>query len=604
MTNVAQTRPLRAAWVYDVPRHKALNAAGHNYWDLYTAEILERIGLTAEAIAPADTADPAVLCRYSHLFIGEGDYSRCADPLTAWVQSGGVLVTFATAGLDELLGVRFVNRLEQPNDEYTIAAYMRLEPGPLTDGIHSALYPDQPLIIASPVRQVTLACADLVAELFIPSSSAPGRGCESGASGCAAVTSRRLGDGFAFHFAFSLPQTMCVIHQGRPVERDVDGDGLLRSMDARVVAENEPEVGYTDELHVLLRNMIAVQPMPLVHECPPAGGQVPDAVFFLGGDDEAVHGHQVPASDFMREEGLPYHINCMWSEGQFQVTPEEAAHIRSNGHELSVHYDFITGYDHPCGFSEEGVCAQSEAFRATYGHSPEVSVNHCARWVGWCEPARWMLAQGQIGDNSWFGHRSPPLNPVNSIDLSFGTALPRCLMDDWRNGNERLRFVEQHVVAYEVGYLGDETRFDVLHRAVDLAVAYRLTMNLFYHPVYIATNEACRAAIRELKRYVAAKDIVAGFMGNDALARWWLARADARVEAVLTAGSSVSFLASCDHPGGFIVKVPIGEDGATSCTVGGLPATVLVAREFGRNWAYIPLEPGTNEVCVSWGTNP
>jgi hypothetical protein len=598
-----QPRVLQAAWVCDERRHRADNAHGRNHWHVYTDEILNRLGLTARVLAPEALGDPTALAPYSLLVVGQapaqGWPSGTGACLQAWVKQGGILIGFATNGLDGLFGIETCGELQQLEGPFSITGYLRLREGPLAAGIRPASHAAQPLIIISPVRLVVPTEARPVASLLTPDPAEPGRGRAAHETPHAAITQRVLGAGRAIFFAFDVAQAMWTIHQGRPVDRDHDGDGYLRSMDARVIADNDPGMPHTDVLHLLLQSIVGCQPLPLVHQIPPVGGEVADALFFFGGDDEGQPHHQLAASSFMRSRGLPYHINLMAVDGQFALGPGEIEQIRRNGHELSLHYDFITGYAHPTGFAQEDVRRQAEAFRRVFGRPPVCSVNHWCRWTGGCEPARWMRDEGQIADNSWFGARSDVLNPVNTVDFSFGSAFPRRLWDDWRRGNEVLRFVQEPIVAYEVGYRGDQTDFPRLHDAVDLALQYHLTMNLFYHPVYIATSATCQQALDELLRYLGARGARACFVGNDALAQWWLTRSEARVEDVQLSADGLHFEASCEHPDGFVVKVCLGAGEAGTCAASSCATDVCVVQEFGGNWAYVALPPGRHQVRLT-----
>jgi hypothetical protein len=257
-------------------------------------------------------------------------------------------------------------------------------------------------------------------------------------TGNAAVTARELGKGRVFYFAFGLPQTMWVLHQGRPVDRDYDGDDKLRSADGLVIKPHSMEVAYADELLFLLQNMIGTQLHPFVHQLPPippstlsngterGADRIPDALFFWGGDDEgSTEGIQLVASNWMKQRGLPYHINALpRKDGKFGLSVEDAKKIRANGHEISLHYNFIDGFAPRAGFTREDVLKQAAAFRRHFGTGLICSVTHHTRWTGWAEPAKWMREAGGKADNSFVHAGSPPSNPVNLLGFSFGTAFP------------------------------------------------------------------------------------------------------------------------------------------------------------------------------------
>lgn len=610
---------LAAAYIYDADLREAANAAGRNYWYEYIREILDRLGLTAAPISRHALTDSA-LAKMALLFVGDLTAAQVAPEAAAaldrWVQAGGVLIGFGSEGLDELFGVRFRSLMPQHGDEFSIAGYFAFSDHPLTAGIHSVLHPEQKLIILSPIRSVWPTESVELARLYSFFGAD---------TGCAAITMREYGQGRAFYFGFNVPQTMWTLHQGRPLTADYDGDGYYRTSDKRVIGTNEPEVAYSDELLFLLQNMVATQSWPLLHQLPPVHNEgpgadpgsritdpastlpaasVPDALFFWGGDDEAAAGTQVWASDWMKSRGLPYHINLMPLRGAFHLSVEEFQHIKANGHEPSLHYNFIDDFAHPNAFTETDLQAQAELYRRTYGEDPICSVNHWCCWIGWAEPAKWMAAQGGKADNCHIHRGSPPLNPTNMLGFSFGTAFPYYFYDDWRGGNQKIDFLEEPITGYEVGYLAGETRFDVLHKTIDTAVRYHLTMNLFYHPVNVYHQEACRQAIDEVLRYLEEQGHTAVHVGNDELWRWWTARSAGQITDVTVEGNTLTCTATCDYPRGFIVKVPLGTATAALATCDGLPATVHLDERFGQQWAYMVVPPGRHEIHIRWGGTP
>jgi hypothetical protein len=518
-----------------------------------------------------------------------------ASQLQEWVTKGGILIGFACEGLDSVFGIEPVEQVRQPRDDFSLNGFFDLKPVGIAADVHSYLHPAQKLLILSDVRGVRPAQAATVGQY----SYANGR-----QSGFAAITSRQIGDGWAYYFGFDVPKTVWVLHQGRPIDADYDGDGYFRAGDARLIGPNEEEVMYADEILFLLQNMIARRPQPFIYASPPQDGTVPDMLLFWGGDDESSSGIQVRASDFMASRGLPYHINAMWRDGQFPLTRPEAEHIWANGHEVAVHYDFIAGRQHPYAFTEADVAAQARAFEQTFGRRSQCSVNHCVTWTGWAEPAKWMAANGGIGDNSHFSSALPPMNPVDQIGFSFGTAFPYHFYDDSHNGNARIEFVEEPITAYEIGYRGDATDFATLHRALDLAARYHLTLDLFYHPGNIAARPSCRAAIDEVLSYTQRRNLRVKQMGNDELARWWHKRSASWAGDLETDGKTIRFAARTAHPEGMVVKVPTQNRLAGSCRISGKEAVFDNRFEFGQNWAYVVVPPGETEAQLGLSAAP
>lgn len=602
----AEPRQLRIACVYDSDRHAAAGRAGRDYWDIYLREILDQLGLRAEEVSPGVLRDAGRLARYATLLVGDlaaNDFSSAArDNLDRWIRGGGTLIAFSTGGVDDLCGNRLVGQVRQAGDVFTCAATFALKAHALTQDLHSPLQPGQHLLIFSDARQVRPERSSELARLY------DDRGQDTG---CAAITGRELGKGHAFYFAFSVPQTMWVLHQGRPVDRDYDGDNRLRRSDAVVIRPHSIEVAYADELLFLLENMIAVEPHPFIHQLPPvpptpsndakAGkGPIPDAVFFWGGDDEgSKEGIQLAASNWMKQHGLPYHINAMMrKDGTFGLSVEDARRIEANGHEIALHFNFVDGFSRGAGFTREDVMAQAAAFRRHFGSGWTCSVNHQTRWTGWAEPAKWMQEAGGKADNTFVHAPSPPSNPVNRLGLACGTAFPFWFYDDWRGGNRKIELLEEPITAFECGYLKEETDFPTVRKAIDFAARYHLTMNMFYHPIYIARYPACRAAIEEALRYLTARKIHALHMGHDQLYRWWKARSDTRLSAVTAEGNTLGFEVESDYAPGVVVKIPLGQRAAKSVTIGGAakPLDSTCQRHFGQNWALVVAPRGKTRV--------
>jgi len=597
-------RPLAVAVVWDEERRRAANRQQRNYWHSYIWDVLERLGVTASPISPAQLAQPHRLKRFAAIIAGDlpADSARsAAGALTDWVRGGGMLIGLAAEGLDDLFGIRPARPITQPKDDFAITGYIEFVRSSLTDGIHSPLQPGQRLIIISPVRPVRPEKCTEIARFFRPRPSARDDGSRARDSGFAVTTARRLGRGWAFYIGFDLPRTIWAIQQGRPVDADHDGDGYLRTGDAMVIGNNSPQVPYSEELVLLLQAMLARQPVPMLHQLPAKQASAPDALFYFGGDDECQPGIQIPASNFMKTRRLPYHINLMPLRGGFAISRKEYNQIRANGHELSLHYNFMDGFKHPGPFAQRDVEKQAALFRKAFGRNAICTVNHWCRWAAWAEPAKWMLAAGGKADNSRINVPLFRLNPVNTLGFAFGTPFPFFFRDDWRGQNARIPFLQEPIIAYEIGYTNTGTDFAMLHRAVDMAARYNVTMNMFYHPVYIHANPHCRRAIDELLRCLRARKIKALFMGNDELWRWWWQRSRARIRAARLRGGVLCFKARCHYKGGFVVKVPIGVQKAVRCLVDWRPSRCHVQRRFGQNWALLHLPGGEHGVELELG---
>src|SRR5207249_1151578 len=134
----------------------------------------------------------------------------------------------------------------------------------------------------------------------------------------------------------------------------------------------------------------------------------------------------------------------------------------------------------------------------------------------------------------------------------------------------------------------------------DIALHYHLTVNMFYHPVYIAHSAACRAAIDELLRLIQEREVNAAHMGNDALYHWWEARSRSLVTEWTADKTGVRFVTRCAAPSGMVVQVPLGRIGAAMAQVDGILVATQTREKFGQPWLWLTVPEGEHRVELHW----
>jgi hypothetical protein len=277
---------LTTAYIYDADLRIEANRQGKNYWYEYIKEINEQLGLRAEEMSRNSLENAEVLGKVSILFIGDLTEAQITGTMKSnldeWVKSGGVLIGFGTDGLDEIFGNSCDSITRQPENDYAISGYFDLKPDPLTTHIHSYLHPEQKLIIFSNIRNISTADSTEIARLYRVDGTD---------TGYAAITKRDYHNGHAYYFAFNVPQTIWVLHQGIPITYDRDGDGYYRTGDLIAIGNNEREVLYADEILFLIQNMLAQKPQPLIYQMPPINNPLAP---FIKGDNPLAPSPLIP----------------------------------------------------------------------------------------------------------------------------------------------------------------------------------------------------------------------------------------------------------------------------------------------------------------------
>jgi len=578
------------AYLYDASLHEKANSAGKNYWGIYTAELFDWLGVCAAPMAPGELESAETLERTRVLVVGRdaaASLAGVAADLERWVKAGGLLIGFMPEGMEGLFGVQKRELMTQGTDPFSINGTFGWARSPLTRGLQSPLHPPEPLPVLSDRVLLCPAAGTLAASTEGP-----------------AIVYRRLGKGGTLYFAYDLAQTAWAVRQGRPVDKDYDLDGwIFRTSDGAVAGMRLLKGLVLDEALLLLERIMARHGAVSLDRLPPHDGKPSDALLFWGGDDEGLSdGSQLSASAFMKSRGLPYHINVMPRGSQgFGLSVEDANKILANGHELSVHFNFVTDWSRP-DYSAEDLRGQWQMFVDRYGVRPQVYVAHCLRWCGWDETPLALEALGMSGENMRLGVPTPlgVANPCNRLGFAWGTVFPFFYRAAHQQANRRIRFLALPIQCYEVGYdaAGSRTEFTVLHAQLDLSLHYRLTTDMFFHPCTIA-QPYVREAVDETLRYLRAQKANVCHSAPDALARWWMARSESKVEESREGRlRTIRVATECEE--GVTLRVPsASRSRSVQVKVDGRRRRPIAGKAVAAGFLMLPLERGEHEVTIT-----
>jgi len=582
------------AYLRDPHLHEQANKEERNYWPAYIPDLLDWLGVPGCAVEPGDLERADTLSGVSVLFLATDAADSLRDrsvDLGAWVRKGGLLVGFMPRGLDALFGVETRTALPQGADPFVSNTTFGWGRSALTRGVATPLQPPEPLQIFS---DRALLC--------------PPRGPGTRALGFStegpAVVYHRVGKGATLYFAFDLAQTAWVIRQGRPVYGDYDRDGFgCRTSDGMVLGMRHIKALVLDEILFVLERVIARHGVPSLDRLPPRNGRASDLVLFWGGDDEGhTNRSQRVASDFMKSKGLPYHINVMPdAEGRFGLRVADARRIRANGHELSVHFNFVSGWK-GLGYTRDDVRRQWQLFVDRYRVRPQVYVAHCCRWWGWDETPLWAEELGIIGENNRIGLPTPlrRANPTDQIGFAWGTVFPFFYRAGYAHGNRRIRMLSLPIHMYEAGYdkSADTADFTNLHAHLDLALKYRLTSNAFYHPCNFVGCKSIYKAVQEILRYTKARKANVTHAGPDELARWWMARAATAVESDSQEPGRTAIRVATECDRGVTLRIPGKKGQASRIRINGRTRRPCLGTGMAQGWTMVALDKGEHEVVV------
>ena len=580
----------RIACILDARSARLAHSRGQLWHDCYYPEILDEMGILCDVLSPEEL--PMRLGDYRVVLLTDFDASAIAG-LEDWVRGGGTLLGFLTEGLDPLFGIRGEGRRAAADDEFTISAHLRLNGRGCLP--YDEAYGDT-IPILSPTRLIEAdggACeADLLEPLSFSIRYEGARGWPAFAAG---LVLREVGDGRCHYFNFSMAQTLRLYHQGRPVDRDWDGDGMYRSGDG-IVFTTAHDLGnpFGDYCLELLRGAFDRAGVISKFPYPPKDGSPADMLFYYGGDDECdPTGVQQIAVRRMRDAGYPYHINIMCDAQRkgYAMTQETFREMLDCGQEPSIHFDYFRIRS---PIRQEEFTEQLDLYEKTFGMTPKVFVNHCVMFWGWTDMARWAAERGLKGDNGRFATRlMPDPNPIFSHGFSFGTSHPHFVYDDAAHGDQKLDFLYIPACLYEprVGeqtYAEDRAR---LKRILTMGVAGAWFVPMFFHPVYIARCEEAWRALEAAHEIAREEGWRLAEMGVDALCDWWNERSKTEI------GQSAdgTFAVEAVSPRGVALRLP-PEAFGKAFTVDGRETPVARRTVYGRECA-LAVVPQGRHMC-------
>ncbi|MDD4774123.1 MAG: hypothetical protein PHZ09_11085 [Eubacteriales bacterium] len=555
-------------YLFDDTKRKDANEECRNYWYCYITELLDRLGVTAQQLPDADRR----FRKGDVLFTGPGALAD-ADREHIARSKGLILIGLATQNADDLFGIRTGEIIPQPDGEFSINGFFRMRDGAYLPVDRN----DYPLPVVSPVTVVKTNGARTLAYIDFD----PGLTVFNG----------------AYYFAFDLTQTLWTCSAGKPVYDGQNGFDIGRVCDTRIVPlDYDTEIAFCDRYLYIIQTIFARVGYPMIHRLPPMkDGAIPDLLLFFGGDDDATNGvMNLQASGIMHERGLPYHMNLMPDiNGNFVTTPEEFEIIRSRGHELALHYDFVCRANRD-RFIAAGFAEQLKLFADAFGVMPVSNVGHCLTQHGWAERCRYQADLGIMGDNSKLGEINPDdINAFGLYGFAFGTAFPFFAYDDWAHDNKRLNFTELVINYYEPRLPEDDPEaLEKLRRCLDDAARHGRTINYFLHPHYITglygTNQQVMASLDETRSYCDSRNYKVLTCGPDSLCLWWHARS---VSSVIGTPAGFTVYAAAD----IIIRIP-GQ--GKRVTVNGVETECPVKHIDGLDWTMLRAVRGRSEVSV------
>ena len=542
-----------------------------NFADVYFSELFNLLGITAECCSEDELNDKlngAMLC-----FLGLGDYSENLAAITQFLNRGGKLISFCTDGIRELAGVVEKGAIRKFS-EYDIVSYLTFEDNDLEP------------VFTRPYRLPILSevfCCECFPDVEILARSDD--------YNIPVIFRRKAGKGEIIYFSFSLNKTLWFISQGRPVERDLDGDGYTRAMDSLIRNPSDDDKLPSVDLYLrFLENLIAENAGVMLHQIPPANAQPADYVVFFTGDEDWCAKEMFVAAEEFRKRNLPYQVNLQPTEDGkgFTIDKESFDKLEKTGVELTLHFDFISPGLYRYDRSE--MERQLNLYKNAFGKTPSGANTHWFIYNGFGNVPRWYKEAGI--KYSIYQYSMPTcltdLNKLNLWGVGFGTTYPTHAYDDFEHGNQKISEVTNlKIIFYEPRVFANEDYVQI-RAACDDAYNMAYYLNVFIHPTYFTcAREAVIKSVDAFLDYGKDKNVV--YSGSGELVDWW----NKRCWSILKKQDEKSYY--CNLKADCTLKFP---SSVKSVYVDGNQVDLKEKNIAGKNWKLTVVRCGEHNITI------
>lgn len=513
------------------------NAARTVSYGQYLHEILAHAGLCYQTLPPDEIEQNLPSLRVL-VTVGDTPLPDAArDAVARWVEEGGTwLAVGGTAGAPALFGVR-----EEPPTYSGWGAAT----GTLGEGYLLVTNPDHPVLAHVSVPLHFFNGVPVHASTGIVQAGV--LDAHQRETPRAAVVERRVGNGRCLLIAPDVTGTVVRIQQGVAVTRDgipsSDGtaplcDDMLKSSDGGVLdwwfdrqpVEGVP--GFSAFLHpvadiwremviraILYLAQVCKAVLPILWLYPRNLPALAHLSHDTDGNDPALAERML---DVVREAG----IHSTWCVIPPGYPPSLIERIRSEGHELAMHFDAV----------EEGTIWDEGAFHEQWrtlknlfaGEGPVSNKNHYLRWEGDTEFFEWCWRHGIQLDQS----KGP--SKTGEAGFNFGTCHPYFPVDPQ---GRRIEVLELPTLTQDLNVFVPDALLTPLLNAVE---RHHGILHLLFHPAHVDKPGVADTILRSIRR------------AQERGMEWWTAR---RINEWERARRHVQWLGYREQGGGVTLRV-------------------------------------------------